>query len=480
MAVGTAVLAGSATGIGTIGMMAAAAIGGAVGSIASQLVGIGLGVQEKFSWGAVASSALAAGIVAGLGSAGVIQTGASVDWKTAAQNAVIRSTVTQGVNILTGQQKQFDWKAVAVSAITAGLMNTDTGKGISSALGKAFGGGLANNYTQDFVGGVVSQGVKQVFYNEGRPAWETIAADFFGQIIGNAVVGMMSKTSAESVLEEKQKQVGTRLQPANAAEGLMPSSGEPSDLNRAGVMLADSGAITSDVLLDLGSENGASGGLESDSFTPGTVSSDVAEMLEPSKFSWSGVADFLKEAFTGVVEWLIGEDFGAAWLDPKKALGDATSSAAQAIRNANGQGLDTQINDNKYGHAMQMSYLQQKFGILGAPLIALGGLGYELYHVFVPGHVQGTAEGYTRNAPFYGITDGQNPVNWLYDTPGDILGNVIGQMNAIFGFDVVEANKVTFMIPGPDYSRARAVSLGSPGDLWERLAPPGATYPYDE
>jgi len=127
-----------------------------------------------------------------------------------------------------------------------------------------------------------------------------------------------------------------------------------------------------------------------------------------------------------------------------------------------------------------MSYLQQKFGILGAPLIALGGLGYEVYHIFVPGHVQGTDGGYTRNAPFYGITDGQNPVNWLYDTPGDILGNVIGQMNAILGFDPVEANKVTFMIPGPNYSTARAESLGGPDDLWERLAPPGVKYPYKD
>jgi hypothetical protein len=206
----------------------------------------------------------------------------------------------------------------------------------------------------------------------------------------------------------------------------------------------------------------------------GAMSSDTAAMLQPNKFSWAGVANFFK----GVVNWLIGDNYGAAWLNPLQALDEATQSAAQAIRNANAQGLDTQINDNKYGHAMQMSYLQQKFGFIGAPFIALGGIGYEIYHAFVPGHVQGTAEGYTRNAPYYGLTDGQHPVNWLLDTPGDLLGNTIGQINAILGLDVVEANKITFSIPGPDYSRARSTTLGNPDDLWERLAPLGATYAY--
>jgi len=98
--------------------------------------------------------------------------------------------------------------------------------------------------------------------------------------------------------------------------------------------------------------------------------------------------------------------------------------------------------------------------------------------MFVPGHVQGAAGGYTRNAPFFGMTDGQNPLNWLWDTPGDLLGNTIGQINAVLGVDFVQANKITFMIPGPNYSSARSQQLGNPADLWERLAPPGALNPY--
>ena len=83
-----------------------------------------------------------------------------------------------------------------------------------------------------------------------------------------------------------------------------------------------------------------------------------------------------------------------------------------------------------------------------------------------------------RNPPFFGFLDGQHPVNWAYDTLGDLLANTIGQICAVFviiGFDILEVNKVTLMIPGPNYSDARR--QGS-SDCWTELAPPGATFPY--
>ncbi|MGM9486050.1 hypothetical protein [Ideonella sp. YS5] len=69
MAVGAAALAGGA-GMMTAGVaIASAAVGAAVGSIASQLVGIAIGATDDFSWKAVAQSALAAGVTAGVGAA---------------------------------------------------------------------------------------------------------------------------------------------------------------------------------------------------------------------------------------------------------------------------------------------------------------------------------------------------------------------------------------------------------------------------
>lgn len=58
------------------------------------------------------------------------------------------------------------------------------------------------------------------------------------------------------------------------------------------------------------------------------------------------------------------------------------------------------------------------------------------------------------------------------------MGNFIGQFTAIFGMNSAEANKVTFMIPGPNYSDQRHRELGAPPahEFFNKLAPPGALY----
>jgi nucleoid-associated protein YgaU len=52
--------------------IAAAAVGGAVGSIASQGVAIAAGLQDRFSWRGIATSAISGGVAAGLGSVGIL------------------------------------------------------------------------------------------------------------------------------------------------------------------------------------------------------------------------------------------------------------------------------------------------------------------------------------------------------------------------------------------------------------------------
>lgn len=62
------VTAALATSIGTVAAgVATAAVAAAVGSVVSQGVGMALGVQDKFSWSAVGTSALAAGVTYGVG-----------------------------------------------------------------------------------------------------------------------------------------------------------------------------------------------------------------------------------------------------------------------------------------------------------------------------------------------------------------------------------------------------------------------------
>src|SRR5262249_50604482 len=117
---GTAALGGS---LGAAGI-AAAAVGGAVGSLASQGVAIGLGMQDKLNWGAVAAGAIGAGISSGIGAAtGGLGIGGELFGRgsIAAQvvNGATQNAITQGVNLLTGQQKKFDWRGLAAAAVAA-------------------------------------------------------------------------------------------------------------------------------------------------------------------------------------------------------------------------------------------------------------------------------------------------------------------------------------------------------------------------
>jgi len=144
---------------------------------------------------------------------------------------------------------------------------------------------------------------------------------------------------------------------------------------------------------------------------------------------------------------------------------------------------DSQINDNKFGHANAMTALLHEFGPLVLPLLFVGGLGYELYSVIHPGHVPGAATG--QPVGFFGhVFDGQNPVNWLWDTPGDILANGLGLVNGVLFSPslAVEANKFGYLIPGPDYSSGRVSHYpelgGDQRQLWLKFAPPGVAWPW--
>jgi YD repeat-containing protein len=93
----------------------------AAGSAASQGVAIAAGVQDEFSWGQVGTAFLSAGILQGTdvgslaGKAGLGEFGTSV------LQGAINSTVNQGVSIALGLQDSFSWSAVALGAVSTGV-----------------------------------------------------------------------------------------------------------------------------------------------------------------------------------------------------------------------------------------------------------------------------------------------------------------------------------------------------------------------
>ena len=86
------------------------------------MVGIGIGVQEKFSWKQVALSAVGGGISAGIGGiggqGGVNFTGAAEGASTLGNRIIqgaVGNALTQGVGVVTGLQARFDWRGSRTS-----------------------------------------------------------------------------------------------------------------------------------------------------------------------------------------------------------------------------------------------------------------------------------------------------------------------------------------------------------------------------
>ncbi|MDR6411297.1 LysM peptidoglycan-binding domain-containing protein [Paraburkholderia terricola] len=92
-----------------------AALIGAAGAAATQGIMIAAGEQQGFDWKGVAIGAVSGAVTAGIGS--VVP--ADSFWSAAAQGAA-RSAVTQGASIAIGAQQGFDWKGVAAGAIANG------------------------------------------------------------------------------------------------------------------------------------------------------------------------------------------------------------------------------------------------------------------------------------------------------------------------------------------------------------------------
>jgi len=193
--------------------VAAGAVGAAAGSIASQLVGNALGIQDGFSWKAVALAAIGGAISGGL-------KGVNFGAGSATANAVVRGAVsnalTQGVALATGLQHDFNWMAVAASAAGAGVgeavnesllgaLNQSTGL---RAMNTDFSNALDNGTVARVAGGTLAgfaSGMTTAVMRGGRINVVQVATDAFGNAIGDSIVDEM-RISAQQEMALKQAQ----------------------------------------------------------------------------------------------------------------------------------------------------------------------------------------------------------------------------------------------------------------------------------
>jgi len=198
-------VAGGTSSLTAGAAMGAGAIGGAVGSLASQAVGVVSGIQSSFNWKGVAlgalGGALGAGVARAATSMGVasglptVTGGASQAASFSASQlgitmarAGISSVLTQGIGSVLGLQESFSWRGVAASAVGAGV-GYATNAALGNSLGNGFNG-LARSTVSGIAGGVASQKI-----SNGKIDFVRVAADAFGNALGNSLAAEFSRPS---------------------------------------------------------------------------------------------------------------------------------------------------------------------------------------------------------------------------------------------------------------------------------------------
>ena len=189
-----------------------------LGNLAGQLVGIATGAQKGFNFNSFALSFVnIAPFNAGApGLQGVLN---------AAGNAAVNNVASQGLNIITGQQKGFSWSSVAASAVGGAVGNGIGSKVDSVVRNNGFGSfaGLAGltttgNFISGAVTGVASSLASQITQialdGRGKLSWVAVASAGLSNGVGRAVGAYKAEQAVNDVQIAKAKQTpvaGIRL-----------------------------------------------------------------------------------------------------------------------------------------------------------------------------------------------------------------------------------------------------------------------------
>lgn len=183
---GGATLGGSALAAGVVGL----GVGAAVGSMASQLAGMAMGVQDKFSWRQVAVAGITGGITAGVGTA-------VAGWGNAARIATTASAGYVGnyaASKVVGLDASFSWSAMAASVVGSAIgsyVGGDASK--ATTLGQ-----FARVAARNQLAALGSAAIEDKWFGGSRPNYGQVAADAFGNTLGNYIVGRMKNSGTET------------------------------------------------------------------------------------------------------------------------------------------------------------------------------------------------------------------------------------------------------------------------------------------
>jgi hypothetical protein len=171
---------------GSVGIVGGAAAA-AAGSVASQLVGVAVGVQERFSWRQVALAGISGGVGAGVSQAAQATQGAwlaSTQIEATVARAAIGNALTQGVAVATGLQSRFEWRGVAAAAVGSAVgqgVSSNVGAGLTKLLDESMGA-LATRTLSGFAAGAAATAMRG-----GRVVVNQVATDAFGNALGSSI-----------------------------------------------------------------------------------------------------------------------------------------------------------------------------------------------------------------------------------------------------------------------------------------------------
>jgi len=211
-AVGSAALLGGSAGGISMGFgtaFAASIIGGAVGSAASQLTGMAFGVLDKFSWRQVAVGGLTAGATAGVG--GFLSAAQPGSWAEVASAALQRKDfvghslkgvfsygTSQAVGRVAGMDTSFSWRDLAASAVGSAAAGTVGNTSVFEGLTE-----LTRSTITGQLGAFASAKIKDQWFGGRSVNYGQVAADAFGNALGNYVVDIMKPVATAPEVVKK-------------------------------------------------------------------------------------------------------------------------------------------------------------------------------------------------------------------------------------------------------------------------------------
>jgi len=205
----TAVTVGGVA-LSATGAALAVGIGAAVGSIVSQAVAVATGVQEKFSWKQVGMSAIGGAVSGGMGNWAALG-GEATGFGNTVIRAAVGNMASQGIGVATGLQDKFNWRAVAASAVGAGVGHA-VGESLGLPANGARPGGMqwGEFIAKTTVKGMAA-GLTTAAARGGRIAVQQVAVDAFGNALGESLASASTEQRSSYSLVDGQPASGRGL-----------------------------------------------------------------------------------------------------------------------------------------------------------------------------------------------------------------------------------------------------------------------------